>query len=227
VAKKRWCIPELTPDFRERMDNVLNQYERPPSEKEPVFGLDEQPLQMLADSRPGEAMRLGQPAKQDYEYRRCGTCSVFVAVTPKAGRRIVQVRKHRKKADFARLVRDVLKRHPRAKKIHLVLDNLNTHQPESLIETFGPSKAATMLRRIEWHHTPKHASWLNMVEAELSAMARQCTSQRLASVEKEQAELNAWTKAGNRKQIRIQQKSNKTDAKKVFPSLYSRKKLAG
>jgi len=209
------------------MDDVLDQYERPPSEQEPVICVDEQPLQLLDDSRPGEAMRPGHPAKQDYEYQRCGTCSAFVAVTPKAGRRIVQVRKHRKKADFARFVRDVLKRHPRAKKIHLVLDNLNTHKPESLMETFGPSKAAKLLRRMQWHYTPKHASWLNMAEIELSAMTRQCTSQRLASIEKAQTELNAWAKARNRKQIRIQWTFNKTDAKKVFPSLYGRKKLAG
>jgi transposase len=209
------------------MDDVLDQYERPESEKEPVICLDEQPLQLLDDSRPGEAMRPGQPAKEDYEYKRCGTCSVFVAVTPKAGRRIVQVRQHRKKADFARFVREVLKRHPRAKKIHLVLDNLNTHKPESLIETFGPKKAAKLLRRIEWHYTPKHASWLNMAEIELSAMTRQCTTQRLASIEKAQSEINAWAKTRNRNKIRIHWKFNKTDARNVFPSLYEGKKLAG
>ncbi len=100
----------------------------------------------------------GKAAKQDYEYRRCGTCSIFVAVEPKGGKRFVQARRHRKRADSARFVRELLQRYPKARRIHSVLDNLNTHNEKSLIETFDATKAKQLLRRIVWHYTPKHAS---------------------------------------------------------------------
>jgi len=209
------------------MEDILDQYEKPASDREPVICLDEQPIQLLEDSRPSEAARPGHPAKQDYEYQRRGTCSAFVAVEPKRGQRLVQVQKHRKKADFARFVRDVLQQHPHAKTIHLVLDNLNTHKPASLMETFGAEKAEKLLQRIEWHYTPKHASWLNMAEIELSALTRQCMARRIPSLEETRKQIRAWSKDRNRKKICIQWKFKKADAKNVFPSLYKRKKLAG
>lgn len=178
MAKKTWCVPELTEEFRESMEDVLHQYEKPLAPKEPVICLDEQPYQMVDDVRPPESATPGKVAKQDYEYRRCGTCSVFVAVEPKGGKRFVRVRRHRKRADFARFVRDLLQRYPQARRIHLVLDNLNTHNEKSLVETFGSQQAKQMLRRIEWHHTPKHASWLNMAEIEISVLTKQCLGRR-------------------------------------------------
>jgi hypothetical protein len=226
VAKKTWCIPDLSEEFRERMEDVLDQYEKPLSSSEPVVCLDEQPHQLLDHSRSPVSARPGQPAKQDYEYRRCGTCNVFVAVEPKAGKRFVQARGQRKRADFARFVRDLVKRYPRARKIHLVLDNLNTHNPKSLIETFGPVQARQSLKRIVWHHTPKHASWLNMAEIEISVLTKQCLDRRLATLEAVQYHAATWSKNRNIKRATIDWTFSRADARRVFPELY-RHKLAG
>jgi hypothetical protein len=167
VAKKSWCVPKLTDEFRERMEDVLTLYEQPHDPAEPVVCLDEQPYQLLDDVRSPTAATPGQVAKEDHEYRRCGTSNVFVAVEPTAGRRHVWVRHRRTKRDFARVASALVRRCPRAKQIHLVVDNLNTHTPQALIEALGPARAARVLKRLVWHYTPKHASWLNMAEIEI------------------------------------------------------------
>ncbi len=226
VAKKTWCVPKLTEEFRERMEDVLDQYEKPYDPKEPVIGLDEQPYQLLDDARPPQRAAPGKLAKQDYEYRRCGTCSIFVAVEPKGGKRFVQARRHRKRADFARFVRDLLKRYPKARRIHLVLDNLNTHNPKSLIETFGAERAQPLLDRIVWHHTPTHASWLNMAEIEISVLTKQCLGRRVATLEDVQRHAAIWSRDRNRRKATIRWTFNRTDARRVFPELY-RHKFAG
>jgi transposase len=226
VAKKTWCIPELTGEFRERMEDVLDQYEKPFDPKEPVICLDEQPYQMVDDARPPEKAQPGKIAKQDYEYRRCGTCSVFVAVEPKAGKRFVRAKRHRKRPDFARFVRDLLRRYPHAKRLHLVMDNLNTHNEKSLIETFGEARAKPLLDCIEWHYTPKHASWLNMAEIEISVLTKQCLGRRLPTIDQVQSEASQWSQDRNRKKTKINWSFKRKDAKRVFPELY-RKRLAG
>jgi len=220
-----WCIPKLTPEFRERMEEVLDQYEKPHDPSEPVICLDEQPYQLLDDVRPAQRAAPGKSAKEDYEYRRCGTCSVFVAVEPKGGRRFVQARRHRKRPDFAHFLRDLLRRYPQAKRIHVVLDNLNTHNEKSLFETFGAKQAKRLLRRIEWHHTPTHASWLNMAEVELSVLTKQCLHRRLSTIEDVARHTAAWSRDRNRRKATICWTFNRTDARRVFPELY-RKKLA-
>jgi len=226
VAKKTWCIPKLTEEFRERMEDVLDQYEKPLNTREPVICLDEQPYQLLDHTRPPQPSRPGRPGKQDYEYRRCGTCSLFVAVEPKAGKRFVQARRQRRRADFARFVRDLLQRYPKSRRIHLVLDNLNTHNAQSLIETFGRKQARKLLQRIVWHHTPKHASWLNMAEIEISVLTKQCLDRRLPTLEDVQRHAAAWSRERNRRRATINWTFNRTDARRVFPELY-RAKLAG
>jgi hypothetical protein len=226
VAKKTWCVPKLTEEFRERMEDVLDQYEKPYDPREPVIGLDEQPYQLLEDARPGQLAGPGRVAKQDYEYRRRGTCSVFVGVEPKGGKRFVQARRHRKRADFARFVRDLFKRYPQARRIHLVLDNLNTHNPKSLIETFGAKAARPLLNRIVWHYTPTHASWLNMAEIEISVLTKQCLGRRVATLEEVQRHAAKWSRDRNRRKAKIRWTFNRRDAKRVFPELY-RQKLAG
>lgn len=208
------------------MEDVLDQYEKPLDPVEPVICLDEQPYQMLDDARPAPSAAPGKISKQDYEYRRCGTCSIFVAVEPKAGKRFVQPRRRRTRVDFARFVRDLLKRYSRACAIHLILDNLNTHNPQSLIEAFGDGPAKKLLRRIKWHHTPKHASWLNMAEIEISALDRQCLNRRLSTFEAVERNAAACSRDRNRKKITINWTFQRTDARRVFPELY-RPKLAG
>ena len=226
VAKKTWCVPNLTPEFRERMEDVLDQYEKPYDSREPVICMDEQPYQMLDDVRPSQRAAPGKAAKQDHEYRRCGTCSIFVAVEPAAGKRFVQARRHRTRLDFACFMRDLLKRYPRARRIHMVLDNLNTHNTKSLIESFGVQGGTALLKRIVWHHTPKHASWLNMAEIELSVLTKQCLGRRLASLEMVRHEAAVWSRDRNRCKATICWTFNHTDARRVFPELY-RHKLCG
>lgn len=202
------------------MEDVLDQYEKPHDAAEPVVCLDEQPYQLLDDVRDPVPARPGTTAKQDYEYRRCGTCSVFVAVEPKGGKRFVQARRHRKRGDFARFVRDLLRRYPAARRVHLVLDNLNTHNPRSITETFPPDQAAELLDRIVWHHTPKHASWLNMAEIEISVLTKQCLSRRIATIERVHREAVSWSRQRNRKRATIRWTFSKIDAARVFPELY-------
>ena len=208
------------------MEDVLDTYAKPLSAAEPVICLDEQPYQLLDDTRPAQPIQPGQPAKQDYEYRRCGTCSLFVAVEPKGGRRYVQARRQRKRGDFARFLRDLLHRYPRAQRIHLVLDNLNTHNEKSLWETFDRKTATRLLRRIEWHHTPKHASWLNMAEIEISVLTKQCLDRRIATLDDVQCQASAWSQDRNRRKATIQWAFRRSDARRVFPELY-RHRIAG
>lgn len=208
------------------MENVLDQYEKPLDPAEPVICVDEQPYQMLDDARPPQPAALGKIAKQDYEYRRCGTCSVFVAVEPKAGKRFVQPRRRRTRIDFARFIRDLLRRYPHARMIHIILDNLNTHDAQSLIEAFGEKEANKLMKRIRWHYTPKHASWLNMAEIEISAMSRQCLDRRLPTFEDVVREAAACSRDRNRQKIKIEWTFRRADARRVFPELY-RPTLAG
>ena len=205
------------------MEDVLDTYEKPLSAREPVICLDEQPYQLLDDTRPSERAKPGRLAKQDYEYRRCGTCSLFVAVEPKAGKRHVLARRQRKRGDFARFVRDLLQRFPGARLIHLVLDNLNTHNAKSLLETFGEKQATQLLKRLVWHHTPKHASWLNMAEIEISVLTKQCLDRRVSTLEDVQRYAATWSRDRNRRKATINWTFNKADARRVFPELYRRK----
>jgi len=202
------------------MEDLLEQYEKPHDPDEPVICLDEQPYQMLEDVRSPEPAAPRKAAKQDYEYRRCGTCSVFVAVEPKGGKRFVQARRHRKRADFARFVRDLLKRYPGAKRIHVVLDNLNTHNAKSITETFDAKQAKQLLNRIEWHYTPTHASWLNMAEIEISVLTKQCLGRRIAKIEDVQRQAATWSRDRNRRKATINWTFNQRDARRVFPELY-------
>lgn len=208
------------------MEDVLDQYEKPLDPAEPVICVDEQPYQMLDDAQPAEPAAPGRIAKQDYEYRRCGTCSVFVAVEPKAGKRFVQPRRRRTRGDFARFIRDLCRRYPHARVIHVILDNLNTHDEQSLIETFGEEEAQKLLKRLRWHYTPKHASWLNMAEIEISALQRQCLDRRLPTFEAVVKNVAACSRERNRQKVTIDWTFRRPDARRVFPELY-RPKLTG
>ena len=208
------------------MDDVLELYERPYDPKEPVVGFDEKPYQLLDDVRPGEPCRPGQVARQDYEYSREGTCCVFVAVEPKAGKRHTWVRKQRTRRDFARCVKALVDRHPKARRIHLIVDNLNTHTPEAIAEFLPSRQARRVLKRVEFHYTPTHASWLNVAEIEISVLSRQCLDRRLPTQERVQQEVAPWQRRRNRRRIGIQWKFRRKDARRVFPQLYMKKLAA-
>lgn len=163
-----WCIGVLTQEYRERMYSLLELYARPMSKTEPVICIDEKSLQLIGHSRAPLPMTAASPTKQDYEYVRNGTTNLFVAVEPKGGKRIVSVTERRGKIDFVAFITGLLTgAYAKARRIHLVLDNLNTHSRKCFDDVLGMRAAKKLLRRVEFHYTPKHASWLNMAEIEI------------------------------------------------------------
>ena len=199
-----WCIGALTEEYRQRMYDVLELYAQPYREQEPVICIDEKSKQLIRDSRRPLPMQRGAPTKYDYEYVRAGTCNVFVAVEPKAGRRVIEVTARRTKPEFVGFVQRLLDRtYASARKVHLVVDNLNTHFRSCFEEVLGRSAARSLLRRVEFHHTPKHASWLNMAEIEISILERQCLGRRLMDRATTRREVTAWQRRRNAERRRI------------------------
>lgn len=193
-----WCIGELTTEYRQCMYKRLNLYARPHNPKEPVICIDEKSKQLLRETRRPLAAKPGVPAKQDYEYERAGTCNIFVAVEPRGQRRIAQVTARRTKTDFVAFVCHLLRKgYAHARKVHLVLDNLNTHMRESFEEVLGMKQAASLLSRIQFHYTPKHASWLNMAEIEIGILQRQCLARCAAESVALSVEVAAWQRRRN------------------------------
>jgi len=215
-----WCIPKLTDEFKERMEDLLNLYARPFNKKEPVVCFDEKSKQLLADSRTGKGVMPGKIAIRDYEYVREGTANIFVAIEPKAGKRLTEVTRRRTKQDYAIFIKNLVEKYPHAKTIHLVQDNLNTHNEGSLIVAFGKRRTKQIMRRIKFHPTPKHASWLNMAEIEIGILSRQCLKRRISTHKKLQREVMAWERQSNKAKRIITWKFTTKKAKKVFPSLY-------
>jgi len=192
------------PDFVCAMEDVLEVYTRPHDPEQPQVCVDEVSKQLVKDVTPPVRMQPGQPAREDYEYERCGTANLFMICEPLAGRRHVKVTDRRTSADFALVLRDLSDVHyPQAKKIVLVMDNLNTHKLSVLYQVFPPAEARRILERFEVHYTPKHASWLNMAECELSVLSRQCLDQRIDSPARLTEEVAAWEQERNAQQVRI------------------------
>jgi hypothetical protein len=169
-------------------------------------------------------MEVGQAERVDYEYERKGVCSVFVAMEPETGACQVRVRKRRTKKDWALFLREVIDVHyPQAEKIVLVMDNLNTHTPSSFYEVFEPMEARRLTEKLEIHYTPKHGSWLNMAEIELSILARQCLSDRFPTMEALAAQVDAWQHERNQAKVTINWRFTTADAriklKRLYPSI--------
>lgn len=181
------------------MEDILEVYQRPYDENCPVICMDEKPLQLLDEARPTIPMKVGKPEREDSEYIRKGTCSIFVFTEPLKGWRTVKASERRTRKDWAEQVRLLLEVHyPAAPKICLVMDNLNTHTIASLYETFPAQKARELARRLEIHYTPKHGSWLNVAEIELNVMTSQCLGRRIPTLEHLSSELMAWNVARNK-----------------------------
>ena len=187
-------------EFVAHMEQVLEVYKRPYDPLHPVVCMDESPRQLIRETRTPEPARRGVVARYDYEYERCGVASVFMAVEPLGGRRTVRVTERRTRTDWARFLKEIVKLWPRAKKITLVMDNLNTHGPGSLYETFKPRTAKALWDRFEFIYTPKHGSWLNMAEIELNVLIRQCLDRRIDNILEMQREVAAWHKRRNNAQ---------------------------
>ncbi len=161
------------------MERVLDVYKRPYDKGFPVVCMDESPRQLIRETRTAIPGAAGRPERQDYEYERCGTCNIFMASEPLAGQRMVKLTERRRKSDWAVFLQEIAQRYEKAERITLVMDNLNTHGPGSLYETFAPDEAKALWDRFEFVYTPKHGSWLNMAEIELNVLAGQCLKERI------------------------------------------------
>ena len=215
-----WCVPKLDKEFKSRMEVLLKLYAKPYDKDSPVICVDEKSYQLLGDTRKSTLPKPGKVAKQDYEYKRKGTCSIFVAVEPKGKRRYTKVSKRRTRIDFAHFCYDLILLYPDAKIINIVLDNLNTHNEKSFVQAFGEEKAKEIMSRIRFYYTPKHASWLNMAEIEISVLSRQCLKSRIPSMAKLKPRVKSWQNNRNKEKIGINWSFTKKDAKNVFKKLY-------
>lgn len=203
------------------MEDVLDVYGLPYDEKRPVVCMDEKPYQLLGDAREPLPMRPGSDQKTDTEYIRNGTCSIFAFVEPLGGRRHVSVREHRTATDWAEEIRylvDVM--YPDAEKIILVMDNLNTHKAVSLYKRYPAGEARRIIKKLEFHFTPRHGSWLNIAEIELNVMTRQCLSRRIAEVDALKKELVPWETELNHISAKINWQFRTSDARIKLASLY-------
>ena len=186
------------------MEDVLAVYERPCNPCAPVVCMDEQPVQLIQETRQPIPAAPGRPARTDYEYKRNGTADIFMFIEPMAGRRNVTLTQRRTKVDGAHRVRDLLVGpYAGVPKVTLVMDNLNTHTPGSLYEAFPPAEARRLAERLEIHYTPKHGSWLNIAENELSALTKQCLSRRIGTLEELRHQIAAWERDRNDAAVKV------------------------
>ncbi len=186
----------------------------------PVVCMDESPKQLIAESRVPILVSPGQPAKYDYEYRRCGVCNIFLACEPLAGKRMVMISERKTKQDWAFFLKDIAGQYKTAKKITLVMDNLNTHTPGSLYEAFPPDQAKALWDRFEFVYTPKHGSWLNMAEIELNVLNGQCLNRRIDAIEIVRKESLAWQEFRNNKGAKVNWQFTTKDARVKLKRLY-------
>jgi hypothetical protein len=213
--------PEQDGEFVARMEDVLDVYCRPYDARFPVLCVDEQPRQLIKETRATLPASPGRRARFDYEYERNGTATVFMASEPLAGRRKASVRERRTAVDWAREIRELLDvDYPSAEKVVLVCDNLNTHKLGSLYEAFEPEEARRLARRLEIHCTPKHGSWLNIAEVELSALARQCLSRRMPDIGALAREVKTWEQARNANRKTVDWQFKTEDARIKLKRLY-------
>jgi len=217
--------PEHNGSFVANMERVLDVYKRPFDPLHPVVCMDESPKQLIGEVQPPIPVSPGQPAKQDYEYRRVGVCNIFLACEPLAGKRVVTITERKTKRDWAVFLEQIASHYCNADKITLVMDNLNTHEPGALYEAFPPAKAKALWDRFEFVYTPKHGSWLNMAEIELNVLTGQCLNRRIDDIAVARKEVNAWQKHRNNRQAKVNWQFTTKDARiklsRLYPTLES------
>ena len=206
------------------MEMVLDVYKRPFDPNYPVVCMDESPKQLIAETRIPIPASPGNPAKHDYEYGRCGVCNIFMACEPLAGKRMVKITERKTKIDWACFIEEIAAQYEEAKKITLVMDNLNTHNPGSFYEAFSPDKAKALWDRFEFVYTPKHGSWLNMAEIELNVLTSQCLKRRIDDIETVKMETAAWQNFRNNKNAKVNWRFTTENARiklsRLYPTLY-------
>lgn len=216
--------PKENAEFVAAMEDVLEVYQRPYNSQRPVVCLDEQSKQLVKETRPIIPAKPGRNQRLDYEYERNGTANLFMRFEPLGGRRRVKVTDQRTKVDFAHVIREMVDEdYPEAKVIVLLMDNLNTHKPASLYEAFEPAEARRLIEKLEIHYTPKHGSWLNMAETELSIVTKQCLDRRIPDVTTLRREITAWERLRNKAKSKINWQFKTHDARiklrKLYPSI--------
>jgi len=216
--------PKANAAFVANMEDVLDIYEKPYDFRRPVVCVDEGGKQLIGEVRQPLPVRPGSIAKHDSEYQRGGVANLFMAFEPLAGRRHVQVTPRKTCVDFARFLKHLADDHyPQAKMIVLVCDNLNTHRPAALYQAFDPTEARRLARRFEWHYTPKHGSWLNVAEMELSVLARQCLDRRIPDMASLTEQATAWEQQRNKVAVKVHWQFTTADAriklKKLYPTI--------
>jgi hypothetical protein len=215
--------PEQNGRFVADMERVLDVYKRPYDPKFPVVCMDESPRQMIRETRQPIPASPGHPARVDYEYERCGVCNIFMASEPLAGRRLVEITERKTKQDWAYFVEYIAEGYKRARKITLVMDNLNTHNPGSLYETFSLQKAKALWDRFDFVYAPKHGSWLNMAEIELNVLIAQCLNGRIDQISAIRQEVEAWQTHRNNMNAKINWQFTTDKAriklKRLYPTL--------
>ena len=220
--KKYWKIPpDNSARFVAPMEDVLEVYARPFNECQPVVCMDESSIQLIGEVQQPIAAAPGHPVLMDDEYVRNGVASIFLEVEPLAGRRNVKITQRRTRVDWAQYIKEMLdERYPLAEKVILVMDNLNTHSTASLYQAFPPEEARRLAERLEIHFTPKHGSWLNIAEIELSVLKRQCLSRRIPRIEKLRAEVFAWNVDRNNRQTKVDWQFTTEDSRVKLKRLY-------
>ena len=214
-------IPAVGAEFVCRMEDVLDLYAEPYDATRPVVCFDETSKQLIAETRTPLPMEPGKPERVDYEYERRGTANLFLVTEPRTGWRHVDVTDRRTKPDFAQQMRALVDQHfPDANRIRVVLDNLNTHTAAALYEAFPPAEARRILRKLEFHYTPLHGSWLNMAELEFSMLSRQCLNRRIGDRDTLATEIAAWETARNEQRATISWQFTVDDARRKLHRLY-------
>jgi len=223
--RKGWCLPpKQDAEFVACMEDVLEVYHRPYDPKRPVVCMDETNKQLIGEVRPPQPHRPGRASHYDVEYVRNGTANVFLAFEPLAGKREVRVADTRKRRDWACFMQELLDGpYAQAERVVLVMDQLNTHSVASFYEAFEPREARRLAERLEIHYTPKHGSWLNMAEIELSALGRQCLDRRIPEKKMMEKQVRAWAKQRNTARTRVKWRFTTKDARirlqKLYPSI--------
>ena len=216
--------PKANAGFVANLEDVLDTYAKPYDSSRPVVCVDEAGKQLIGEVREPLPLRPGSPAKSDYEYERVGMANLFMAFEPLAGYRHVEVTERKTSVDFARFLKVLSDEHyADAERIVLVCDNLSTHTPAALYEAFEPAEARRLAKRFEWHYTPKHGSWVNVAEMELSVLSRQCLDRRIPNFATLTREVAAWTKTRNAAEVNVVWQFTTADAriklKKLYPTI--------
>lgn len=219
--KEQWCIPEVDAKYVWRMEDLLDLYGEDYDPKRPVVCLDERPCPLIAEVRTPIPAAPGQPERFDFEYQRNGVVNLFACFEPLAGQRHLEVTQRRTKIDFAHQLKTLVDvYYPDADCIRLVVDNLNTHHPATLYEAFQAAEANRILKKLEFHYTPKHASWLNQVEIEFSVLSRQCLNRRIATAAELAAEVKVWQDDRNTQKATVNWRFSSADARIRLEHLY-------